>query len=155
MTVGYSNRCLSVSPTPLAKSAQAESDAVDDIFARIWSNLTGRIGGPLTLRLFIQPLVATVLAISAGVADGRAGRPPYFWAIVTHPEHRRDLLREGWKAVAKVFVLAVALDCVYQLVVFQWIYPFEALLVAFLLACLPYLLLRGPAARLSRRAARP
>jgi hypothetical protein len=132
-----------------------ERDAVDDIFGRIWSNLTGRLDGPLTLRLFLQPLVAAVLAIRAGVADGRTGRPPYFWAIVTHPEHRRDLLRDGWKAVAKVFVLAVVLDCTYQLVVFQWIYPFEALLVAFLLACVPYLLLRGLATRLSRRTARP
>ena len=128
---------------------------MDDIIARIWGNLGGRIGGPLTLRLLIQPLVAAVLAIRAGVADGRTGRPPYFWAIVTNPEHRRDLLWEGWKAVAKVFVLAVALDCIYQLMVFQWIYPGESLLVGFLLACVPYLLLRGPAARLSRHAAEP
>jgi hypothetical protein len=127
---------------------------VDDTIARIWGNLTERIGGPLTLRLLIQPLVAAVLAIRAGVEDGRTGRPPYFWAIVTNPEHRRDLLREGWKAVAKVFVLAVVLDSIYQLIVFQWIYPFEALLVAFLLAGMPYLLLRGPVARLSRRATR-
>ena len=95
-----------------------------------------------------------MLAIRAGIADGRTGRPPYLWAIVTNPEHRRDLLREGWKAVAKVFVLAVALDCIYQLIVFQWIYPGESLLVGFLLACVPYLLLRGPAVRLSRRARR-
>jgi hypothetical protein len=127
---------------------------VDDTIARIWGNLTERIGGPLMLRLLIQPLVAAVLAIRAGVEDGRTGRPPYFWAIVTNPEHRRDLLREGWKAVAKVFVLAVVLDSIYQLIVFQWIYPFEALLVAFLLAGMPYLLLRGPVARLSRRATR-
>jgi hypothetical protein len=127
---------------------------MEEIFARIWSNLGGRIGGPLALRLIIQPLVAAMLAVCAGVADGRAGRPPYFWAIVTNPEHRRDLLRQGWKGVAKVFGLAVVLDVIYQLIVFQWIYPFEALLVAFLLACVPYLLLRGPAARLSRRTAR-
>ena len=52
-------------------------------------------------------------------------------------------------------MLAVVLDCIYQLVVFQCIYPFEALLVAFLLACVPYLPLRGLATRLSRFAARP
>jgi len=127
---------------------------MDEIFARIWSNLGGRIGGPLALRLIMQPLVAAMLAVCAGVGDGRAGRPPYFWAIVTNPEQRRDLVREGWKAVAKVFGVAVVLDVIYQRIVFQWVYPFEALLVAFLLACVPYLLLRGPAARLSRRTAR-
>ena len=43
----------------------------------------------------------------AGLRDARAGRPPYFWAILTDPLHRRDLLREGWKAVARIFVVAL------------------------------------------------
>jgi hypothetical protein len=128
---------------------------MDDTPLRIWSNLTGRVGGPLMLRLLTQPLIAAVLGIHDGVADGRKGRPAYFWAIVTHPEHRRDLLRDGWKSVAKVFVFALVLDGIEQLMVFKWIYPLEALLVAFLLACMPYLLLRGLATRLSRRPARP
>ena len=34
--------------------------------------------------------------------------------------------------------------------VFRWIYPFETLLVAFLLACVPYLLIRGPVNRIAR-----
>jgi hypothetical protein len=126
---------------------------MDDILAPWWETLGGRIGGPLSFRLIIQPLVAAVLAVRAGIEDGRAGRPPYAWSIVTHPETRRELLDEGWKAVAKVFVLAVVLDAVYQVLVFRWIYPLEALLIAFLLACVPYLLVRGPAGRLSRRVA--
>ena len=127
---------------------------MDEIFARFFGNLTGRIDGPLTLRFVIQPIVAAALAVRAGVADGRTGRPPYFWAIVTHPEHRRYLLRDGWRGIAKVFGLAVVLDGIYQVIVFHWIYLFEALLVGFLLACAPYLLLRGFAGRLSGRVAR-
>jgi hypothetical protein len=118
---------------------------MDDVFARFWEDLGGRVGGPLSFRLLLQPLVAMVLAIRAGLEDARTGRPPYFWAIVTHPDHRRDLLREGWKAVAKVFVIAAIIDAVYQVMVFRWVYPGELLLVAFLLACVPYLLIRGPA----------
>ncbi len=120
---------------------------MDDIFARFFGNLADRIDGPLTFRLVIQPIVAAALAIRAGVADGRAGRPPYFWAIVTHPEHRSYLLRDGWRAIVKLFGLAIVLDGIYQIIVFHWIYPFEALLVGFLLACAPYLLLRGIAGR--------
>ena len=86
-------------------------------------------------------------AVRAGVAARGTGQPPYFRAIATNPAHRRGLLREGWKAVAKVFVGALVLDVIYQVMVFQWVYPFEALLVAFLLTCVPYLLMRGPAAR--------
>jgi hypothetical protein len=51
--------------------------------------------------------------------------------------------------VAKVFVVAVLIDIAYQWIVFRWVYPLEALVVAFLLACVPYLLVRGPANRLA------
>lgn len=122
---------------------------MDEMLARFWEHLGGRIGGPLTFRLILQPVMAGVLAIRAGLADARAGRPAYFWTILTQPAHRRDLLREGWKAVAKIFILAVAIDVVYQLIVFRWIYMGEVLLVAFLLACVPYLLIRGPANRIA------
>jgi hypothetical protein len=48
----------------------------------------------------------------------------------------------------KVFILAVVIDVIYQWIVFRWIYPGEALIVAPLLAFIPYLLLRGPVRRL-------
>jgi len=120
---------------------------MDDVLARIWENLGGRIGGPMSFRLLLQPTVAAFLAIRAGLDDARAGRAPYLWTILTKPDERRDLVRQGWKAVVQVFVLAVVIDSVYQVMVFRWIYPGELLLVAFLLACVPYLLLRGPANR--------
>ena len=122
---------------------------MDEMLARFWEHLGDRIGGPLTFRLILQPVMAGLLATRAGLADARAGRPPYFWTILTDPAHRRDLLREGWKAVAKVFILAVAIDVAYELIVFRRIYPGEVLLVAFLLACVPYLLIRGPVNRIA------
>jgi hypothetical protein len=36
-------------------------------------------------------------------------------------------------------------------IVLRWFYPGEALIVAFILACVPYLLLRGPVNRMGRR----
>jgi hypothetical protein len=39
------------------------------------------------------------------------------------------------------------MDFIYQLMVFQWIYPGEALIVSCILACIPYLLIRGPIGR--------
>ena len=122
---------------------------MDDVLTRIWENLGGRIGGPLSFRLILQPLVAMVLAVRAGLQDARSGRPPYFWTILANAGDRRHLIREGWKAVAKVFVIAVVIDAAYQVMVFRWVYPFELLLVAFLLACVPYLLIRGPANRIA------
>jgi len=123
---------------------------VDDIITRIWQDLGGRVGGPMTFRIFLQPAMATLFAIKAGLADGRAGRPPYFWAILNDPSHRKELLGEGWKATARIFALAIAIDVIYQIIVFRWVYPTETLIVAFLLACVPYLLIRGPVGRLAR-----
>jgi hypothetical protein len=105
----------------------------------------------LTFRLAIQPMVAAFFAIRAGWSDARQGRVPYGWVVLTDPANRRELLREGWKDVAKVFVAAVIIDFVYQIIELRWLYPEEALIVASTLALLPYLLLRGPANRIARR----
>ena len=121
-----------------------------DVLARIAENLAARIGGPLTFRLIIQPTVAAFFAIRAGLKDAQKGRVPYGWAIFTDQTNRRDLLREGWKDVAKVFVIAVAIDFVYQITELRWFYPEEALIVAAILALIPYLLLRGPTNRIAR-----
>lgn len=124
---------------------------MEDLTARFFGNLADRVGGPLTFRLIIQPLVAIFLATRAGLADARAGRPIYGWSVLTDSVHRSALLREGWKSIAKVFVAAIVIDCVYQIVVMRWIYPGEALLVGATLAMLPYLLVRGPVNRIARR----
>src|SRR4029453_14132656 len=112
-------------------------------------DLIGRLSGPLTLRLFLQPAVAIFLATRDGIKDARDGRPPHFWRMLTgtaEVRHRRT--KETWQAVMKVFVLAVLLGCVYQFLVFRWIYPFEAMFTATILAIVPYVLLRGVANRI-------
>jgi hypothetical protein len=126
-------------------------NAVADVFGRIFENIAGRVGGPMKLRLVLQPLIAIVYAVRAGRKDGRAGAPPYFWAMFVSREHRRMLLREGWKDVGKIFVIAVLIDVIYQIIVERWVYPGEALLVAALLAFVPYVLLRGLVTRLTSR----
>jgi hypothetical protein len=121
-----------------------------DLFSRLAENLTGRLHGPLQFRLLIQPLVATVLAIKSGLADARTGQPAYFWSLFTDPANRAARLREGFKAVLKLFIVACILDVVYQLIVLKRVYPGETILVALVLAFIPYLLIRGPANRIAR-----
>lgn len=122
-----------------------------DMLMRMLLNVTDRVGGPMTFRIILQPTMALLLAFRAGLKDAQQGRPPYFWTILTDPSQRADLLREGWKAVARVFFLAVIMDVIYQLIVFRWVYPLESILVAILLAVVPYLLIRGPVNRIVRR----
>jgi hypothetical protein len=124
---------------------------MDDIWIRILENLSDRVTGPMNFRLLLQPVMASIFAVMSGLKDARVGNPPYFWALVTEPAHRVDMLKDGWKSVGKVFVLAVVLDVVYQLIVQRFVYPGEALMVAIILAITPYLILRGLVTRIAGR----
>jgi hypothetical protein len=109
------------------------------------------VHGPFTFRLILQPLSAAIIACRAGLRDARSGRPAYGWTVLSNPVERRDLLTEGWRELSKVFLIAVAIDLIYEWVVFREIYPGQSLIVATLLALLPYPLLRGVVNRIIRR----
>jgi len=119
-----------------------------NIWHRVIEHLFARLDGPLHFRLIVQPLMAALFAVIDGAKDAKLGNPPYFWTVASDPQRRKELLKLAWKRVGKIFILAVVLDVIYQLKVNHWIYPGETLIVAFLLAIVPYLLLRGPINRL-------
>ena len=121
-----------------------------DMLLRALTNLAARVGGPMTFRIILQPLMASLFAFRDGLRDAREGRPPYLWTLITDSSQRADLLRQGWVAVGRVFILAIVMDVVYQLIVGGWIYPGELLTIAILLAVVPYLVIRGPVNRLVR-----
>jgi hypothetical protein len=124
---------------------------MEEIITRIFENMVGRVHGAMHFRIYAQPAMAAIFAIVDGKKDAREGRVPYFWSLFTEPGHRSALLRNGWKSVGKIFIVALALDAVYQAIELHWFYPGEALLTAFLLAIVPYLLLRGPVNRIMAR----
>ena len=117
---------------------------MEHLFLRVWVNLVGRVEGPMKFRLFLQPAMAIFFAIRSGLKDAREGKPAYFWTLFTDPRERSLALKDGWKSIGKVFILAIVLDVVYQLIELRWVYPGEAVLVAIILAIVPYLLVRGP-----------
>lgn len=71
------------------------------------------------------------------------------WSLLFQPSLRPDLLRSGWKDVRKVFILAVILDVIYEIIVFHWVYPVQELLVAAILALVPDVVIRGITARIA------
>ena len=70
------------------------------------------------------------MALRAGIQDAREGRQGYLWAMLTRPERRLQLLHEGWRGAMTPFLLAIALDCVYQLMTVRFVYPLELLFTA-------------------------
>jgi hypothetical protein len=123
---------------------------MDEIWTRIADNLIDRISGPMKFRVFLQPVMATIFAVLAGLKDAKTGKPPYFWGLFTNAGNRVAMIKDGWKGVGKVFVLALVLDVVYQVVVQRFVYPGETLIVALLLAIVPYLIVRGLVTRIAR-----
>ena len=113
------------------------------------SDLIDRVHGPFSFRFVLQPIMAAFYAVRDGVHDAHEGKPAYFWNVLTHAG-RRAQLSEAWHRVLRVIILGVAMDVIYQLIVFKTIYLVQLAVVVLGLAFVPYVLLRGPINRLAR-----
>jgi hypothetical protein len=143
-------KMIGASNWSIAVELITRGDLMDHMWERVGSDLLARVSGPMKFRLVLQPCMAAFFAIRSGLADAKAGKPPWFWELVSNPPQRSDMLKEAWKRIGKVFILAVVLDVVYQFIVLRFVYPGEAVFVAFMLAILPYVILRGPSMRIGR-----
>ena len=126
---------------------------------RLWRDILDRPGGPMTFRFILQPGMAIIAAARDGIRDARLGRRPYIWALihgVRDAEGRSGRLWEGILSTARIIILGVVMDIIYQWEELDTFYPVQAAVIAILLAFVPYLLLRGPFRRLARHwVARP
>lgn len=120
-----------------------------EVHHRIWRDILDRPGGPMTFRFILQPCMAAIAAMHDGVQDARLGRAPYFWTVLHDPAERRGRLREGLFSTARIILLGLGMDAIYQYRVLNTFFPGEAVLIALLLAFVPYLILRGPFARVA------
>lgn len=121
-----------------------------EVIQRIWQDLLERPGGPMTFRIILQPIMAAIAALLDGIKDAKTWRSPYLWTVLTNPAKRGGRLREGLVATARVILLGLCMDLIYQFIVLKTFYPAEAVIVAIVLAFVPYVLLRGPVDRIVR-----
>lgn len=124
--------------------------ATFDDARRIWRDLFDRPGGPMSFRFLLQPVMATIAAAHDGFVDARAHRTPYLKSLIHEPDKRGVRLSEGLVATARIVLLGLAMDAVYQWRVLGTFYPAEAVIIAIVLAFLPYLILRGVISRVVR-----
>src|SRR4051812_5978683 len=124
---------------------------MDDMWVRLAVGAVARVTGPMKFRIVLQPCMAAYFAVRAGIADARSGRPPYFATMLSNPADRIALAESGWRDIGKVFILAVVLDLVYQIIVSRHVKPLDAFVVAIVLAIVPYVALRGIVTRVVRR----
>lgn len=128
-----------------------------NLLSDLVQGLISRTTGPLKFRFLLQPSMAIFLAVRSGLKDSRDGKPPFFWEFYEDPTTRKKLIVDCWKSVGKIFILAFVLDCIYQIIELRWIYIVDAIAIAFLLAIIPYVIVRGPVNRIAtvRRAPHP
>ena len=122
----------------------------DGTWARIFYDLLDRPNGPMRFRFILQPVMAAIAAVRDGRADAVAHRAPYLWTIIKSAEERTPRLREGLNSTARIILLGIIMDIIYQWLVLKMFYPAEAVIIALLLCFIPYLILRGLVLRLLR-----
>ncbi len=108
-----------------------------------------RLAGPGRFRFVLQPMIATILGIGNGLADARAGRPPYLWGMLFHRHLRGELVRTGLATVANLLLMGILLDSVFQWVILGVSYPGAALVVGPVLIMAPYAIARALSNRLA------
>ena len=110
-----------------------------------------RLVGPGRFRFVLQPLFAIILGVLNGLADARAGRPPYLYGILFHRNLRRDLAKTGFSTIANLLLMGILLDMVFQRIILGVAHPGPALIIGPILIVTPYAAARA----LSNRMARP
>ena len=113
--------------------------------------LPRRFTGPGRFRFILQPTLAILLGVRGGLADAKAGTPPYLFGLLFAAGRRRELLRSVAAAICTLLAMGVILDVVFQLVLYRVVHPGAALLVGPILIGAPYALPRGLTTRLARR----
>jgi hypothetical protein len=113
-----------------------------EVHQRFWNDIFARAGGPMTFRFLLQPSMALLAAIPDGLRDARAGRSGFFWNGSEDPKVKHGRLREGLYAISRTVLLGLCMDTIYQFKVLDHFYPVEALMMAILLALIPYFIFR-------------
>ncbi len=120
-------------------------EALQEIWSRAIDQLFSRPDGPFSFRFMVMPTIAVLIAIRSGIKNGRAGKGGFIWAMLFSDSTERNLLfASAVKDIGRMFIVAIVLDTVYQVIVFRAFYIVQALIIALVCAVVPYVLVRGP-----------
>ena len=85
-----------------------------EVQQRIWRDIAERPSGPMSFRFLLQPTMAFIAALHDGIQDARSHRKPYLRTILTDPDERGSRLRGGLFATARIILLGLGMDAIYQ-----------------------------------------
>ena len=115
------------------------------------ADIPKRLVGPGRFRFVFQPLTAAILGILNGLADRRAGVPPYLTGVLFHRQHRARLFKSAISSLANLLMMGILLDAICQRIILGAVYPGAALVLGPVLIMVPYSIARSLANRLMPR----
>ena len=118
-----------------------------------FEDIPKRLIGPGRFRFILQPVIAIILGIRGGLADTRAGLPPYLYAVLIHRDLRRGMMKSGLLTILNLLLMGVLVDSVCQWLILGISYPGAALVVGPVLIVTPYAVARALTNRFTRRRA--
>jgi len=95
------------------------------------------------LRFIVQPIMAAILGIRAGIHDSRQATPPFIWSLCTQSAGRKRQLKQAGEHLVIPLIVAIVLDGIVQYLLFQRIRVLGAVILGTILMGLPYSLARG------------
>src|SRR5262249_19527011 len=96
-----------------------------------------------------QPVAASLVGIRDGKSDAHGGRPAFLSALAFHGSGRLGLLRNALASIRDLVAIAIILDVVAQLLIFENVHPGAALLLGPVLIAVPYSISRAIANRIA------
>ena len=125
---------------------------MDLSFTAILDELTSRLsGGPFRFRLIVQPVMAAILGVRAGVADAKSGMSPFILGLLTRRAVSKSHVKTALRHLTVPVLIATVLDALVQYIMFGHIRPLTALIVGTLLMSTPYSLARALSNRVRTR----
>jgi hypothetical protein len=138
-----------LSTVPFAIMDTIETGRVYLFSSQFLEELPQRFTGPGRMRFILQPILAILLGLRGGLADARAGSPPYLFGLLFHAGRRRDLMQSGVAAISTLLAMGIIFDVVFQFVLYRSVHPGAALVVGPILICVPYSVSRALTNRLA------
>jgi hypothetical protein len=121
------------------------------LFSRAFlDDIPRRLAGPGKFRFILQPLVAVILGVRSGLADAKAGLPPYLSGVLFDSALRGVLVRSAFGTVINLLLMGILLDAISQRIILGVSHPGAALVVGPVLIMLPYALARAVSNRWAR-----
>jgi hypothetical protein len=113
-------------------AVESSSYLAPSIHDRFWGNIIDRGTGPMTFRFFFQPVMAIAWGLYDGMRDVRLSRGS---GVSTQTPL---LPADELLSIARLFLLGLIIDLIYQIWVLGPFYPGESLLVTIPLVSIPY-----------------